>query len=660
MQHSRRGLLKWGSLVFTALSLNTLGSAQGAVWLTDVPRIDRQLLEEQQRVFAHGLASGDPLPDRVILWTRVSPSEGEVPLVSWQVSRDPSFASIEAEGEILTSAAEDFTVKVDALLPEAGTYYYYRFRLGTLWSMVGRTKTAPLTSDRARLALVSCASIWSGYLHAYEMIARRNDLDLVIHCGDYIYDVPDPDEERMMPFDALDRSKPRTLEELRRRYAYYRKNPMLRRAHQQHPWAIVWDNHDISDHLAPREDCVRAFHEWTPTRSPQPQNYHLIYRALGRGALYDIFLLDTRHIGRGEVIEGTQESGLLGEKQRRWLQLEMKSSQARWRLLVNQVMLAPFQLAGRPLSQQQWDGFSEERRILSSFLQREKLENTLILTGDAHMAFASDIEHEKEGVAVEFLPSSVSRGNLDETIASALSGVAAAVFEGLVKAANPHIRYFESRTHGYGLLDLSQERAVLEFWSVDHREAIVREEFKAGFEVLEGTQRLGRRLSTPQPLLGLQARPAPREELFYLPTLELGGGGGDYFDDRERIAMGQTLLAIRLHGRDRLSGITVFYANGLTLVHGRPGGDEETKTLAPEEGEFFRQLNVGLARYKKTTVVSYLRLLTNRGRVIEVGKVSEDQHSWSAPEGRQLAAFCGRQGRLIDRLGAFFEPQSLA
>ncbi|RZA10280.1 MAG: hypothetical protein EOP10_35075, partial [Proteobacteria bacterium] len=221
----------------------------------------RKHFEDLSKIFAYGVASGDPLKDRVILWTHVDERGQDHVLVEWEVALDPEFENTVSIGTAYAEPSSDFTVKIDAILPFAGTTYYYRFRAHNYWSPVGRTKTAPEKSENLRLAVVSCSSIWSGYMNAYEMLARRADLDLIVHCGDYAYDVPDPQELRNMPYRAVNRLKPASLHDHRQRYRYYRLDPHLRAAHQQHPWSIIWDNHDVLTD-APQNESIQAFFEW--------------------------------------------------------------------------------------------------------------------------------------------------------------------------------------------------------------------------------------------------------------------------------------------------------------------------------------------------------------------------------------------------------------
>lgn len=315
--------------------------------------------------FAHGVASGDPLADRVILWTRVTlpeyPPQGIQ--VRWVVSTTPDMNNVVRQGTQRVVALRDHTLKVDAQGLQPATTYYYQFITGPHKSIVGRTRTAPAEMVSAiRLAVVSCSSYWSSTWSGYSAIAQRDDLDLVIHCGDYIYDFVDEDEQvraRKNIGDTayVDYRDWLNLDECRRRYALFRSDPALMAAHQQHPWFITWDNHDIDPGFGNElpttlpegvastctlADTTRAFWEWTPSRPvkddgsgefifypdseyPVPVDSLLVYRGLNYGPLASIRALDTQsYLPRYELQadashlpEGTPT--LFGKPQFDWL-----------------------------------------------------------------------------------------------------------------------------------------------------------------------------------------------------------------------------------------------------------------------------------------------------------------------------------------------------
>ncbi|MDD3763773.1 MAG: alkaline phosphatase D family protein [Nevskiales bacterium] len=528
--------------------------------------------------FAHGVASGDPLADRVIIWTRVTestPSAAEI-AVDWEVAETPAFASVVASGTQRTRADRDWTVKVDVTGLSPATTYYYRFRAFGETSITGRTRTAPATMvDEVRFAVVACSSYWSSYWSGYGHLAARNDLDLVLHCGDYIYDFVDQDEEVRARLDRKDINDVDyrdwlSLDEVRRRYALYRSDPNLLRAHQQHPWMIVWDNHDIDPGFGNEldspidpatstctlADTMRAFHEWTPTRPvradgsgefvlaengeyPQPPDPRLIYRRLSYGPMVDFFGIDTQsnlpryggEVDASHLAEGAPS--LFGRRQFEWFTAGMLDSQQAgtlWRVVNNQTWLAPVDLPdladGIPFPKigiSRWTDYTEERALLCETLRGAnagavRVHNNIFVSGDAHGNLGSDLIEDApllsgyvsglvvpnprqgstalnalagwgrattaaigplstraDSVGVEFAPSSMGRGGADELIANAL-GVApdsaisvggARAFEGALIGLNRNVQFIEWVDHGYGIVSLTAERAIFEYWWQD-------------------------------------------------------------------------------------------------------------------------------------------------------------------------------------------------
>lgn len=650
MLHSRRNLFKIGGGIFGALASQRQGLAV-AMRRTSTPE-SRRALEKLAQTFEYGVASGDPLVDRVIIWTRVTGDGSSSLAVRWQVSLDTAFRQIVAEGQTKADAALDFTVKVDAVLPYPGTTYYYRFFAMDGWSMVGRTRTTPVQLQNIRLAVVSCSSIWSGYFNAYEALSHRNDIDAIIHVGDYIYEFVDEDEQRNMPADARNAENPDSLEGVRQRYRYYRRDPYLRRAHQQHPWVIVWDNHDI-DHAAGREASLKAFHEWVPIRQPEPDNNAIIYRRLSFGPMLDLLMLDTRYIGRNSISSETGRPSILGDQQFCWLKSHLIQSQARWRIIGNQVLMAPCKIFGQPISRDMWDGFSEDRDRVLRVLLDNLVTNTLIVTGDAHLSFAANLEVDGRAAAVEILPSSVTRGNLDEQVKGIFAAIAQGGLTAAIKLFNPHIRYFDSTRHGYGLVDLKNEGATLEFWSVPHEALSFKQEMVRAVAVASGQQQITQENAGRSQ--GCSRGPkAPEEPQLYQSPGESGGHGGSYFHDGERLPLRTRLDAIFVRSGQRIDAIGTAYANGSVYAHGGTGGREQKLQLEP--GEYFRDLRLGIGQHKVRTTVHYIKLTTSRGRVLEAGKNPGGTVDYVAGPGRHIVGFRGRQGKELDKLGPIFAP----
>jgi alkaline phosphatase D len=309
--------------------------------------------------FLHGVASGDPLPAAVILWTRISPDEfvddnmlqleheagrsrearaqldelRNMP-VQWEVARDARFRHRVASGTAFARADADYTVKVDADGLQPATTYYYRFRCKGLYSPVGRTRTLPVGSiEQVRLAVVSCSNYPTGYFNVYAAIAARSDLDAVLHLGDYLYEYG-RGEYASAPAEALGRQvQPEgemlVLADYRVRHAQYRTDPDLQALHAALPMIAVWDDHEIANDawldgaenhtansegvwLERRAAAIKAYHEWLPTRLPDLARPERIYRSFDFGDLVSLHMLDTRVIGRDEQIDLTDFVGPAG------------------------------------------------------------------------------------------------------------------------------------------------------------------------------------------------------------------------------------------------------------------------------------------------------------------------------------------------------------
>ena len=274
--------------------------------------------------FTHGVASGDPLQDRVILWTRVLPHRAiDLLTVFWQVAQDAAFNQVVAAGESKAQAAQDYTVKVDAIGLQPGQDYFYRFAALGVVSDIGRTKTLPVGGvEEFRLGVASCSNYPQGYFNAYRHMAD-SDLDLVLHLGDYLYEYPDGEYADDYALNTLGRhvlpaGEMIALEDYRTRYGVYRSDPDLQAVHQRHPFVCVWDDHEIANDtwhsgaenhsedegdFALRLQAARqAYHEWMPIRTPASGDQGPIYRHFAIGDLADLLMLDTRIVGRDQQL----------------------------------------------------------------------------------------------------------------------------------------------------------------------------------------------------------------------------------------------------------------------------------------------------------------------------------------------------------------------
>jgi len=442
-------------------------------------------------VFAHGVASGDPTADAVVIWTRVTPASGRAakPVrVRWTVTTDSSTPITVRTGRVTTSATRDFTVKVDVRGLEAGRVYRYRFDALGESSALGRTKTLAVVTSHIRLAVVSCSNYPAGFFNAYAAIAERQDLDAVIHLGDYIYEfangvfgdgtaigrIPDPEHEAV------------TLDDYRRRYATYRCDTDLQELHRLYPFFAVWDDHEFADNAwfggsysqdtsstgrwsRRRSAAIRAYLEWVPVRETGKIESFSLYRSFAFGTLARLIMLDTRSLRDGQV-NATDEPGLddprrrlLGARQEQWLAGALRASKesgTTWSLLGQQVMFSPFEKRGVPIKNpDSWNGYRAEQRRVRDLLATAS--NTAILTGDMHSSWAFDVPHDPwngyrpdtgEGsIAVELITPAVSSqpyftGDQEQTLGAT------------IRASLPHLKFFEGENRGYLLLDVTAAR----------------------------------------------------------------------------------------------------------------------------------------------------------------------------------------------------------
>lgn len=433
--------------------------------------------------FYHGVASGDPLTDRVILWTKATPDDTTQPLsVNWRIALDTSFSQIINSGTVTTDQSRDYTVKVDATGLQPDTWYYYDFAADSNHSLIGRTKTAPVGDiDQVRFAVATCAKFSRGFFNSYARIGERNDIDAVIHLGDYIYE---NDQQGDIGRPMIPPKRLQTLDEYRTRYAQYRSDPDLIYAHQQYPWIVVWDDHETSNnawqygsehwpdstvYAEIKRVATQAYFEWMPIRRPDTTEPYRIYREFQYGDLVDLLMLDTRREGRMQQVPigdpATYDSNrtILGAQQYDWLIENLDSSTAQWKVIGQQVMFAPLRILGSALNEDQWDGYPAERAKILNHLHDQNQHNTVILSGDFHVAWASDLPYDDSAydtsgqgsVAVEFVVPAIAQDSPDLVVPFSL-----------IKANNPHIQYVEFELKGYTVLDITKDKAQGDFYYV--------------------------------------------------------------------------------------------------------------------------------------------------------------------------------------------------
>lgn len=432
--------------------------------------------------FQHGVASGDPLPDGFILWTRVTTDGARVD-VEWEVAEDPEMNERVASGSFATDADRDHTVKVDVRGLVPGRAYYYRFRALGGSSRIGRVRTAPSgPTSRLRFALAACASYAHGYFHGYREIGKLADLDAVVHLGDYIYEYGNGEYGDVRTYEPPHELL--TLEDYRTRHAHYKRDPDLQEAHRQHAFITIWDDHEIANDAYRdgaenhntgegawtdrRAAAIRAYREWMPIRESTGGE---IFRKLSFGDLADLVLLDTRHHGRTKQAGGITGAPpapdpartLLGDDQAAWVEDSVRTSAARWKLLAQQVMVGQLLLdQGRQLANlDQWHGYPESRKRLLDFLRDSGVKDVVVLTGDIHSSWANEIVFDpndaatydpvtgRGSVGVEFVTPGIGSPGIPS------------IFLGIIepaRKANPHVKYLDATRRGFVVLDVTPER----------------------------------------------------------------------------------------------------------------------------------------------------------------------------------------------------------
>lgn len=494
-----------------------------AVWLRG--RMSSAQLSDGRQRFLHGVASGDPLRDRVVLWTRVTPADpttsSPIP-VRWQVADDEQLSRIVSQGEAQAAIERDFTVKVDAGGLQPGRPYYYAFHADGERSPIGRTRTLPERADRLRLASVSCSNYPAGYFNVYRVVAGRDDLDVVVHLGDYIYEFAnavygDGSGSGRVPRPA---GEAITLADYRMRYATYRSDVDLQEAHRRHPFVAVWDDHELANDAwsggasghtpakgewaARRAGAYRAYLEWMPVRE-LPDAGTRLYRHFSFGDLADLIMLDTRSL-RDRQVSGADARiadparTLLGAEQEAWFFERLLASHrggTAWRLVGQQVLFAPITPPGLPvMNTDAWEGYPAARRRVVDLIASERIDNVAVLTGDLHSSWALDVPREAwrdydartgaGSIAVELVTPAISSPPL---FANAQLRERAA----LLQLAAPHLKYLDGDSRGYIVVDVTPERLLAEWYFVPTVAERTDSEVRAvGFVCERGSRRLER------------------------------------------------------------------------------------------------------------------------------------------------------------------------
>jgi alkaline phosphatase D len=453
-------------------------------------------------VFTLGVASGDPLPYSVVLWTRLAPDPlvggGMPPVpvsVQWELAEDENFQRVVQRGteQAVPGSAHSVHAEPRGLRPS--TSYFYRFRAADQISPVGRTRTAPdqrSSPEQLRFAFVSCQDWQGGFYSAYRGIAEE-DLDFVVHLGDYIYEyAPRPGAPRQHHGPELD-----SLESYRNRHALYRTDADLRAAHAAHPFVLTWDDHEVDNNYASdipentagpsqgssaeflnrRARAYQAYYEHLPLRRRQrPMGPNaLLYRRLRFGDLAKLSVLDTRQYRTdqpcGDGVKPRCAAALdpaatmTGPIQERWLLNGLDGSSARWNVIAQQTMFAEYDVAAGPakaFNLDQGDGYVAARNRILSFLAQRRPANPIVLSGDIHSSWVHDLKTDftnpgSPTIGTEFVGTSIS----SDFPASSIARVTAALPD------NPHTKFFNGTLRGYVHCHLDRQRWTSAYRVVD-------------------------------------------------------------------------------------------------------------------------------------------------------------------------------------------------
>jgi alkaline phosphatase D len=482
--------------------------------------------------FSLGVASGSPLPDSVILWTRIladpldaSPPPGLAVPLRWEVAHDEAFRRIAARGSAIATPELAHSVRVNVTGLEPGRWYWYRFMLGDAVSPIGRTRTAPAANampEMLKLAVASCQHWEFGSYAAHRYIAHAAP-DLVAFLGDYIYEWgafrlqhPQPGERIVRQNESF------TLDSYRQRYAQYKSDPDLQAAHLAAPWIVTWDDHEVandyaadrderlaSDFAARRAAAYQAFYEHMPLRLPPPRSFGSVrmFQRYEWGRLARFHVLDDRQYRAYEACPKPGRGGsnsvspracpslldpsrtMLGMEQEAWLETGLRSSEARWNILAQQTLMAQstqvpaLEPDGGRFWTDGWDGYPMARRRLFDALVSSRARNPLVLGGDVHTFYASELRadfnrpasKDNPVIATEFVGTSVTSSSRPQQRTAQYV------------AMNPHIKYGRSDKRGYMLMAITPKETRVQFMGLDEvRDPKTVQRELASFRVVDG------------------------------------------------------------------------------------------------------------------------------------------------------------------------------
>lgn len=479
------------------------------------------LQDPDQAPFYHGVASGDPLQDGFVIWTRITPKHKEEIIdVQWEVAIDGAFKHIIQSGKQSTSPEKDYTIKLEIEGLDSGKVYYYRFKGFDKYSKTGRSKTLPAKDQTSiQLAVASCSNIEFGYFNAYAAMLN-DELDAVIHLGDYIYEYgPDVYGDTSFTRKNIPPHEIITLQDYRDRYSQYRLDQDLQNIHGKVPFINIWDDHEITnnayvsgaqnhqedegDYNDRKSIAKQVFYEWLPIRESETH-----YRKFAFGNTLDLIMLDERLAGRTMQADSisdprrtAEDHHLLGDVQMEWLIKNLKDSKAIWKLIGNQVIFSysDWGYESFKLNMDAWDGYPNDQKQLTEAIQENNIEDLIFVTGDTHTAWAFEatnnpfINYNKDtgygAVGIEFGVTSINSGNSNERFPD--DTVKAHELKISNSDINPHLKYVNMRDHGYLKLTIDSNELTAEYKTIsDLKNRNPKSTVDKSFKVKRGTTKL--------------------------------------------------------------------------------------------------------------------------------------------------------------------------
>jgi len=474
--------------------------------------------------FNHGVASGDPLEDRVILWTRVTPQQTGPVEATLEISENKSFSKISYSKKLQTSALSDYTIKYDFMAKrycDSDKGFFYRFKAGSSISEIGKSKTFSKKTVSAKIGVFSCSNFPAGYFNAYQAGAEKNDLDLWLHLGDYLYEYPmggyATDNAEKLGRTPSPTHEMITLSDYRQRHAQYKLDQGSKALHKHAPLIAVWDDHEFSndawkkgaenhsedglegDFFARRSAAIKAYYEWMPIR--EQQNKRRIFREFEIGKLIHLIMLDTRQYGRDKQLQPQDylgESGfnqakfyndlnsknreLLGAEQLSWIENSVLKSNTTWTIFGQQVLMAKLKFPdlskmlkteevpdflkpylkflglGIPSNLDAWDGYPAARNNLYQLMKNAK-KNFISLAGDTHNSWVSELEnHSGKKIGIELGAPSVSSPGITDVL-----NLDENKFVDSIVKINKELQWMDPSNRGYLLLDCMEDKIIASF-----------------------------------------------------------------------------------------------------------------------------------------------------------------------------------------------------